>query len=91
MQAKVFLVSFLATVLAVGGMATPVDVVDAVGTPPPDVSAVFENTETLATIAGAPDSLPTGPTITPKEGDVPAPTGSVVARDLVSRKPCSVN
>ena len=92
MQAKVFLVSFLATILAFGVIATPVDVVDAEGTPPPDINNVFEETgEAFATFAGAPDPIPTGPTITPKEGDVPTPTGSVAARDVVSRKPCSIN
>ena len=91
MHAKVFLACFLATILAVGGIATPVDVVDAEGTPPPDINNLFEETaEAFATIAGAPEPTPTGPTITPKEGDVPTPTGSVVARDLVSRKPCSI-
>ena len=92
MQAKVFLAAFFAAFLAVGVIATPVDVVDAEGTPPADMNNVFEETgEAFATIAGAPEPTPTGPTITPKEDDVPVPTGSVVARDLVSRKPCSIN
>ena len=92
MQAKVFFSYLLAAILAAGIIATPVDVVDAEGTPPADINNVFEETgEAFATIAGAPEPTPTGPTITPKEGDVPIPTSSVVARDLVSRKPCSIN
>ena len=92
MQAKVFFSYLLAAILAVGVIATPVDVVDAEGTPPADINNLFEETgEAFATIAGAPEPTPTGPTITPKEDDVPTPTGSVVARDLVSSKPCSIN
>ena len=65
MHAMVFLACFLATILAVGIIATPVDVVDAEGTPPPDVNNVFENVERFATFTGAPGPTPTGPTITP--------------------------
>ena len=93
MQAKIFLSYLLAAILAAGVIATPVDVVDAEGTPPADINDVFENNvEAFATFGGAPEPTPTGPTITPKEGDVLAPsTTSVVARDLVSRKPCLIN
>ena len=96
MQAKVFLASFLATILAVGVIATPtpVDVVDSSVTPPPDVNDVIEDPVqafALGTSTAAPDPLPTGPTITPGVDDVPTPSGDVVVRDLVSRKPCSIN
>ncbi|PUU82605.1 hypothetical protein B9Z19DRAFT_1120510 [Tuber borchii] len=85
MQAKVFLSYLLATILAVGVIATPVDVLDSVVTPPPDTTNVFEQSfEALATFTATPDPTPTGPTITPGEFDLPIPTGnaSVVARDL---------
>ncbi|PUU74926.1 hypothetical protein B9Z19DRAFT_1132206 [Tuber borchii] len=85
MQAKVFLSYILATILAVGVIATPVDVADAEATTPPDVNNMFEETvDTFATFNGPPDPVPTGPTITPKEEDVPTPTDSVIARDLNS-------
>ena len=55
MQAKVFFLYLLAAILAAGVIATPVDVVDAEGTPPADINNVFEETgEAFATIAGAP-------------------------------------
>ena len=80
MQAKVFFSYLLAAILAVGVIATPVDVED---TPPADVNTLFENEENLASFVGAPDPRPTEPAITPKEGDVLAASTSVVARDLV--------
>ena len=91
MQAKVFFASFLATILAIGVIATPtpVDVVDSTVTHPPDVNDVIEDTvEALAlgTSTATPDPLPTWPTITPGEDDVPTPSDNdVVVRDLVSR------
>ena len=92
MQAKVFYSYLLAAILAVGVIATPVDVADAEGTPPADINNLFEETgEAFVPISGFADPTPTGPTITPKEDDVPTPTGSVVARDLVSREPYSIN
>ena len=97
MQAKFFLASLLATILAVGVIATPtpVDVVDSSVTPPADVNDVIEDTVeafALGTSTEAPDPLPTGPTITPGDDDVPTPSDNdVVVRDLVSRKPCSIN
>ena len=93
MQAKVFFASFLATILAVGVIATPtpVDVVDSEVTPPADVNDVIEEPVqafALSASTAAPDPLPTGPTITPGDDDVPNPSDNdVVVRDLVSRKP----
>ena len=97
MQAKVFLASCLATILAVGVIATPtpVDVVDSSVTPAPDVNDVIEDSVqafALGTSTATPDPLPTGPTITPGDDDVPNPSDNdVVVRDLVSRNPCSIN
>jgi len=98
MQARVFLGSFLATILAVGVIATPVGIE---GTSTTDVNTVFENVANFASFVGGPDPRPSEPVITPKEGDVPTPkkgddpapstTGSVAARDLVSIKPSSIN
>ena len=91
MQVKVFLASFLATILAVGVIATPtpVDVVDSQVSPPPDVNDVIEDTVeafALGTSTATPDPLPAGPTITPGVDDVPTPSDNdVVVRDLVSR------
>ena len=97
MQVKVFLASFLATILAVGVIATPTpqDVVDSSVTPPPDVNDVIEDSVqafALGTATATPDPLPTGPTITPGDDDVPNPSDNdVVVRDLVSRKQSSIN
>ena len=97
MQVKVFLASLLATILAVGVIATPtpVDVVDFSVTPPPDVNDVIEDSVqafALGTSTATPDPLPTGSTITPGDDDVPTPSDNdVVVRDLVSRKPRSIN
>ena len=93
MQSRVFFASFLATILAVGVIATPVNVE---GASTNEVDTVFEKVENVASLVGAvPDPRPNEPILTPKEGDVPAPsnttdTGSVVARDLVSIKPSSI-
>ena len=89
MQAKVFLLSILATILGVGVLATPVDIVPTIvggeRTTPTDVNTLLDSgSEREAFFVGAPDPRPTGPIITPKEGDVPTPS-RVVARDLVSR------
>ncbi|PUU82604.1 hypothetical protein B9Z19DRAFT_1190267 [Tuber borchii] len=88
MQAKVFLSYLLATILAVGVVATPVDVFDSgtTTTPTPDVNNVFDiKFQALAISTGTPAPTPTGPVITPGDDDVvPAPTGSVFARDLPS-------
>ncbi|PUU72798.1 hypothetical protein B9Z19DRAFT_1008098 [Tuber borchii] len=87
MQAKVFLLSILSIILAVGVIATPVDViptlVDGERTPPPtDVNTLLDNGRGReAFFVGPPDPRPTGPIITPKEGDIPTPS-RVVARDL---------
>jgi len=86
MQAKIFLASFLATIFAVGVIAAP-----QAEAPPGDVSTVVENG---ASFVGAPVPRPSGPVIPPKEGDVLSPSGSpsgVDPRDLVSRKPYSIN
>ena len=96
MQVKVFLASFLATILAVGVIATPTpaDVVDSQVSPPPDPNNVVEDDVqafALGTSTAAADPLPTGPTITPGDNDVPGSSDDVVVRDLVSRKPCSIN
>ena len=97
MRVKVFLASFLATIFAVGVIATPtpVDVVDSEVTPPPDNEVIDDTVQAFAlgTSTATPDPLPTGPTITPGDDDIPAPSSSddVVVRDLVSRKPCSIN
>ena len=91
MQVKVFFASVLATIFAVGVIATPtpVDVVDSEVTPPPDLNEVIEdNVEAFAlgSSTATPDPLPIGPTITPGEDDVPTPSDDdVVVRDLVSR------
>ena len=87
MQAKVFFASFLAAILAVGVIATPVDVEGASTTA---VNTVFEKVSNLASL-GAPDPRPSGPVITPKPGDVPTSSTSVVTRDLVNIKPSSIN
>ncbi|PUU74924.1 hypothetical protein B9Z19DRAFT_996954 [Tuber borchii] len=76
MQAKVFLSYLLAAILALGVIATPVDVE---GTPPANANTLFEN---VASFVGTPGPRHTEPTITPKEGDVLAASTSVVARDL---------
>jgi len=97
MQVKVLLASFLATILAVGVIATPTpaDVVDSQVTPPPDPNDVVEDDVqafALGISTAAPDPLPTGPTITPGDDDTPTPSDDdVVVRGLVSRKPCSIN
>jgi len=89
MQAKVFLSCLLATIRAVGVIATPVNIEGASTT---DVNTVFENAENFASFVGAPDPRPIEPILTPKEGDVPAPSNtSVVAGDQVSIKPSSIN
>ena len=93
MQAKVFFASLLATILAVGVIATPtpVDDVDSQVTPPADNNVIENNAQGFATLA-APEPRPTGPIITPGDNDVPTASGTdVVARDLVSKKPCSTN
>jgi len=95
MQVKIFLLSILATILAVGVIATPVDVIPTIvggeRTSPTAVNTLLDGNEREAFFVGAPAPRPTGPIITPKEGDVPTPSRSVVARDLVSREPCSIN
>jgi len=86
MQAKIFLASFLATILAVCVIAAP-----QAEAPPGDVNIVVENG---ASFVGAPAPRPSGPVIPPKEGDVLTSSGSpsgVDPRDLVSRKPYSIN
>ncbi|PUU73976.1 hypothetical protein B9Z19DRAFT_1093950 [Tuber borchii] len=85
MQAKAFLSYLVAAILAVGVIATPVGVE---GTSTTDVNAVFENVGDSASFVGAPpDPRPIEPIITPKEGDVPAPSNtSVVAGDHGSLK-----
>ena len=94
MQSKVFFASFLATILAVGVIATPVNVE---GASTNEVDTVFEKVDNSASFVGAaPDPRPKEPILTPKEGDLPAPsnatdTGSLAARDLVSIKPSCIN
>ncbi|PUU82603.1 hypothetical protein B9Z19DRAFT_967224 [Tuber borchii] len=78
MQAKVFVSYLLAIILAVGVIATPIDVEGSTT----DASTVFENAGN--SFSGAPDPRPNEPIITPKEGDVPADSTSVFARDLES-------
>jgi len=92
MQVKIFLASFLATILAVGVIAAPQEL-DVDEAPPTDVNTdtVFENVASFATSTAAAGPRPTEPTITPKEDDVLAPDTGVVPRDLVSCKPCSIN
>ena len=91
MQAKIFLSSLLATLLAVGATATPTrsearDIesshsLDRIATP-------FQE---VATDSGIKKPRPNGLIITPKDGDVPVLSTSVKARDLVSSKLSSVN
>ena len=92
MHAKVFLASFLATILAVGVIAAPQEL-DVEETPPGDVSTgnVFESVASFASTTAAPDPRPTARTITPGEDDVLVPANSAVPRDLVSSKLCSIN
>ncbi|PUU82607.1 hypothetical protein B9Z19DRAFT_1074503 [Tuber borchii] len=89
MQANAFLSYLVAAILAVGAIATPVGVE---GTT--DVNIVFENVANSASFGGGapPDPRPIEPILTPKEGDVPAPSNtSVVAGGMVSIKPSSIN
>ena len=84
MQAKIFLSSLLATLLAVGVIATPTGVgARAIGSSHSLNGAVTPFQE-VATDSGIKKPRPNGATITPKDGDVPVPSTSVKARDLVS-------
>ncbi|PUU75796.1 hypothetical protein B9Z19DRAFT_1089586 [Tuber borchii] len=84
MQAKIFLSSLLATLLAVGVIATPTGVVARdVGTSH-SLNGAVTPFEQVATAAGATKPRPNGLVITPKAGDVPVASTSVEARDLES-------
>ncbi|PUU75793.1 hypothetical protein B9Z19DRAFT_1089580 [Tuber borchii] len=83
MQAKIFLSSLLATLLAVGVTATPAgfDARDIKSTHSLDLIATpFQE---VAKDLGIKKPRPNGAIITPKDGDVPVPS-SVKARDLES-------
>ncbi|PUU75797.1 hypothetical protein B9Z19DRAFT_1053269 [Tuber borchii] len=83
MQAKIFLSSLLATLLAVGVIATPAGVVARdVGTSH-SLNGAITPLEQVATV-GATKPRPNGPVTTPKAGDVPFASTSVEARDLES-------
>ena len=91
MQAKIFLSSFLATLLAVGVIATPTGAVArAVGSSHSLNGAITPLGE-VATAGGVTKPRPDGVVITPKDGDVPVASTSVEARDLVSSKLSSVD
>jgi len=91
MQAKIFLSSFLATLLSVGVIATPT------GVGPRGLAVIggaVDTIETLveSTISGVDvilDNIDNA--LTPGEGDVPLVSTGVEARDLVSSKLSSIN
>jgi len=91
MQAKIFLSSLLATLLAVCVIATPT------GAEARDIKSSHSLDGTLtpfqevATDTGIKKPRPNGAITTPKDGDVPVLSTSVKARDLVSSKLSSVN
>ena len=95
MQAKIFFASLLATILAVGVLATPTPQdADSTATPASGDDVIEDSVQAFAlgTATATPDPLPTGPTITPGDDDVPNPSDNdVVVRDLVSRNPRSIN
>ncbi|PUU75792.1 hypothetical protein B9Z19DRAFT_1152276 [Tuber borchii] len=86
MQPKIFLSSLLATLLVIGVIATPTGVgardiksshsLDGIATP-------FQE---IGTDVGETKPPPKGPTIIPKDNDVPVVSTSVEARDLESLK-----
>ena len=91
MQAKIFLSSLLATLLAVGVIATPTGVVARDIGSSHSLNGVVTPLEKVATAPGATKPRPNGLIITPKDGDVPVASTSVEARDLVSSKQSSVD
>ena len=86
MQAKIFLSSLLATLLAVGVTPTPTGV----GVRDIRSSHSLDGTVTpfqeVTTDSGIKKPRPNGATITPKDGDIPIVSTGVEARGLVSSK-----
>lgn len=92
MQAKIFLSSFLATLLPLGVIATPTGVEPRIVVP--DINNALKSVGNAITAIGGLIPPPKEPGTTPKLNDVlSALTGltGVGARDLVSSKPSSVN
>ena len=90
MQAKIFLSSLLATLLAVGITATPTGVEARDIKSSHSLNGITTPFENLAKDVGIKKPRPSEAIITPKDGDVPV-LSSVKARDLVSSKLSSVN
>ena len=91
MQAKIFLSSLLAALLAVGVIATPTGVVARDVATSHSLDGIVTPFDKVAKDAGIKKPRPSGLVVTPKDGDVPAASTSVKARDLVSNNPSSVN
>lgn len=90
MQAKIFLSSFLATLLAVGVIATPIVEPRIV----PDIGNALKSVGNAITAIGDSIPRPKDPVTTPKINDALIALASLTgvgARDLVSSKPSSVN
>ena len=91
MQAKIFLSSLLATLLAVSVAATPTRVETRDIKSSHSLDGTVTPFQEVATDVGVTGPRPKGPTITPKDSDVPIVSTSVEAKDLVSSKLSSAN
>ena len=86
MQAKIFLSSLLATLLAVGIIATPTGVEARDIKSSHSLDGTVTPFQEVAIDVGITKPRPNGAVITPKDGDIPIVSTSVQARDLVSSK-----